>query len=105
MAEAIFFERPVEKKETKTWCRSIKGVSMIVTIVGYYDGCIVQTNGPCVRVHIEGANMLLQIVPVGRNYYYKVKDTPENGVRILNTKKKRPLPYVYMANWDRTEHL
>lgn len=102
MAEAIFSEREMGKEDT--WCRSIKG-SMVVTVEGYYNGCIVKTNGPCVRVHIEGANILLQIVPVGRTYSYIVRDTSKNGVRTINADKKRPLPYGYMANWSREEYL
>lgn len=104
MAEAIFFERPVEKKETKTWCRQIKG-SKIVTYKGCSDRTMISTDGPCVGVHAEGENISLQIVPRGREYQYEVRKTPKNGVRLVNANKRRPLPYAYMANWDWSEHV
>ncbi len=101
MTETIFSTKPAEE----TWCRNIKG-SIIVTCRSYCDGSMIPTQGPCVRVHIEGEeNISLQIVPNGEKHLYKVRNTPKNGVRLVNVYKKRPLPYVYMANWDRSENI
>lgn len=101
MAEVIFSER--ERGKQDTWCKSIS--SKIVTYKGCSDRTMISTDGPCVRVHTEGENISLQIVPTGREYKYEVRKTPKNGVRLVNVNRRRPLPYAYMANYDRSEHL